>query len=786
MKRIVQLWIAAAVSIVVMWPLFLAQPKLAPVLKAPQTQLFSQGGDAWKNIYTVAYHTVHDEGLIETQAFNYPDGEHVAFADGQPLLTWGLKGLRVNKVETVYAVVQLLPFIGCILGAVLLTWLLLRLRMPLVYAILFGIGIALLSPQMTRATGHFGLSYVFALPTILHLLLNWAERRTWKEVGWLILGVVLLGQLHLYLLASGLLLSCTFMLSTQWMGWKGSGLRVFAQVAVLAIVSFVISKGIVDLTWMVDDRPAAPYGLKAFVSYWEDMIIDRDLPWWSWFSDNVSKIREPGGFEGKGYLGIVTAVFTVFLLIKFVLVRSISILFRGKGLNPALNKVASVESRKHLLSLSLVSLVSFVIASGVLLHIPGLELVLDQLGALRQFRSLGRFIWVLYYAVQLVSATVITAWCLTKFAEHKRLGSSAKAFVFRAIPIVFALLLIFEGNKALSSIDASVAPQRYDVANWAEALGNTDSYQAILPLPYFHVGSENYNSLARFGQIAPSTQLSLQTGLPNMGVMMSRQSGKLSRERLGLNMPWIDIPAVLLKLDPDKPIVIVGQRTTMRENEAAGSAHDYMPWFAEADTLYMDEEAVILSFLPSVSNLKKVQQNYCERLQASTTLAKELKGRLYINSLAERSYALNFEDAAVISTAGFQEVDRWPRYGTGDSIIQEDLKITWLTYIGEDGYAGNTYEVRLTDSSSGQISTIGTVRAISNARYYFRDWAQLEVIVPSNVNGNELSLWGKMVRHPNVDRLITRNLLSVPADSSVLWSRDFGLMKDGLLLRACH
>jgi len=767
-----------------MWPLFLGQPQLAPVLKNPKTTLFSQGGDAWKNIYTVAYHTVHDESFIETQAFNYPDGEHIAFADGQPLLTWILKVLGVSDVETVYAVVQLLPFVGCIIGAVLLTWLLLRLRMPLVYAILFGIGIALLSPQMTRSTGHFGLSYVFALPIVLHLLMNWTNRRSWNDVGWLVGIMVLLGQLHLYLMAAGLLLACSFMILTQWIGWKGSGLRVVTQVLALAVVSFLITKGIVDFTWPVADRPAAPYGLKAFVSAWEDLIIDRDLPWWTWFSENVSKIRKPGSFEGLGYLGVVPGLFTLYIFVKYVLIRTARIPFKTSGFTPAFHEVITEESRKYLVSLALVGLVSFIVASGILLHIPGFELILDQLGALRQFRSLGRFVWILYYSIQIVSAVVITSWVLAKADRCNKRGARELAYVFQGIPLVLALLLIVEGNKRLSSIETSIQTQSYNLDKWTDAIGASAGYQAVLPLPYFHVGSENYSALARFSQIAPSTLFSLKTGLPNMGVMMSRQSGKLSRERLGLNKPWVEIPKVLLKLDTSKPILILGQLKTMRENEEAGSAHDYKPWFSESDTLFMDSDVVLLSFKPTLSNLKKVQQNYCEFWMNSTVRASALESRVYPPLLSKAGQGLDLE-FSIASSPAFQELHRWDRPKGVDSIGRETLSVSWMAFIGKDGHVFNAYELRCTDSSSGVTETVAALTPSTSVVQYVGDWAQLTVSVPPNVKGEELSLWGKTARHPGVDELSIRNLVTVPSEQSVVWKTSEGLMKDGLLFRAC-
>ncbi len=782
MKTRLKLLLSTFVSIVVMWPLFLAQPQLAPVLKNPQQVFFEQGGDAWKNIYTVAYHTVHDEGLIETQAFNYPDGEHIAFADGQPLLTWILKVAGVDRVESVFAVVQLLPFVGCILGAVLLTWLLIRLKTPLLYSILFGVGIALLSPQMLRATGHFGLSYVFALPLLLHLLLSWSKERSWKMVGWMALTTILMGQLHLYMIAEFLLLASLFMLFSQLAGWKGSGLKVLVQVVTLAIVSFVVSKGLIDLLWPILDRPAAPYGLKAFTTSWEELIIDRSLPWWEWFDKHVAKIRKPGGFESRGYVGIISGVFILYLLVRYFLARILFYPFMKKKSGVTFSHIVNGEVRTVAVVLSLIFFVSFFLASGLLLELPGFELVLDRLGAIRQFRSLGRFIWVGYYAIQIATAIVLTSWCLLNAEQSHRIGESFRMYAWQIVPVVLGILLIWEGNASLSEIYASPAEQQYKVSEWASAMGDPSQYQAILPLPYFHEGSENYSPLSKYGQAGPSTFLSLQTGLPNMGVKMSRQSVSQTRERLGLNMPWVETPKILSKLDESKPIIILVQLKAVQENVADDSSHNFKNWLKETDTLYVDDDALVLKFLPSKENLDKVLLNYCSVWEGVLASSAKFEGKTYANPLSDHGWELGTEKYGISSTSGeYQELIRWKRPAKAPGA----LKVNFMAFIGSDGQVYNSFELRSTNVSQGKTSLVRKVIPAFDTHQYLGDWAHLSIEVPKEATGSELSIWGKTFRHVAVNDLTIRNLVVVPAGEEVIWDTPNGRMKDGFLVQTC-
>ena len=56
------------------------------ILLHPNEYLFGAEGDGLKNYYSVAYQVVHGEGTW-FNGMMYPFGDHLTFADGQPLLT---------------------------------------------------------------------------------------------------------------------------------------------------------------------------------------------------------------------------------------------------------------------------------------------------------------------------------------------------------------------------------------------------------------------------------------------------------------------------------------------------------------------------------------------------------------------------------------------------------------------------------------------------------------------------------------------------------------------------
>ena len=72
--------------LLVMVGFFYRQPLLEP------NQTFMGGGfDGLKNYYTPWYHAKYDSTYTHFQGMNYPYGDHVVFADAQPLLSNAIK-----------------------------------------------------------------------------------------------------------------------------------------------------------------------------------------------------------------------------------------------------------------------------------------------------------------------------------------------------------------------------------------------------------------------------------------------------------------------------------------------------------------------------------------------------------------------------------------------------------------------------------------------------------------------------------------------------------------------
>ncbi|MEO6758084.1 MAG: hypothetical protein ABIO24_01430, partial [Saprospiraceae bacterium] len=84
-----------------------------------------------------------------------------------------------------------------------------------------------------------------------------------------------------------------------------------------------------------------------------------------------------------------------------------------------------------------------------------------------------------------------------------------------------------------------------------------NQFQALLPLPYYHVGSENIWMDFSFPHYTKVQATALQTGVPDMGVNMSRTSiGQMVKSVQLVNVPG-EIPRILNDLPGNLPIALM-------------------------------------------------------------------------------------------------------------------------------------------------------------------------------------------------------------------------------------
>jgi hypothetical protein len=135
-------------------------------------------------------------------------------------------------------------------------------------------------------------------------------------------------------------------------------------------------------------------------------------------------------------------------------------------------------------------------------------------------------------------------------------------------PILLVLVILFAGYEAMAHIWKR--PELYNnPISWHSGLSGQSEqnqwysrhdftqYQAILPLPYFHVGSENY-WLGDHSPVMPQAYAaSLGTGLPLTAVMLSRTSITQTLLNLDLVLEAYHEYPILNEFPDDRPLLLL-------------------------------------------------------------------------------------------------------------------------------------------------------------------------------------------------------------------------------------
>ena len=522
--------------------------------------------DGYKSYLVMGYHARYDSTYTFYQGMNYPYREHVIPAATEPLVANTLKLLHdagIDWTDDVFTVLHAVMLLGLLLGALLLFALFRKFKLPVWYAALVATGVALLSPQTERMIAHFGLAQVWVVPALLLVFWHWerpggaSEKLPWRPTFALLAVVGVAAQIHFYYFA--ILAGPTLAyLALRW-------LRVRTGRALLHhALHFAVAIGVPLLLftlWInwgdaVDDRTGRPWGFFFYRSEWEGVFLARRLPLYAELN-RVYDLRHVQD-EGNAYIGLVAVGFVLVAGVRWLLG-----FWKRRPLDPL--RFAGAQERHFAYG---------ALGAGVLLLLFSFALpfrwlgetarTLDLLGPLAQFRSIGRFAWVFYYVINVLA--FVALW------RGVRVWRPGARYALVGVAI---LVLGYEGNEFYK-----LHPWRLDrVPELEEGQKFTDldtldftRYQAILPVPYYNVGSDNYGVPGSGFSVQKSLTLGYQTGLPVTAAMLTRTSqGQIASQMQLVHEPYRP-PVVLDDYPNAKPLLLVWFEG-MNDDDRARYAH---------------------------------------------------------------------------------------------------------------------------------------------------------------------------------------------------------------------
>jgi len=429
------------------------------------------------------------------------------------------------------------------------------LHLPTLYSSILSVCIAFLSPQLSRFGGHFSLSYVFVIPLIIYLLIRFYRNSSITLTFIIGLVTFLAATTHLYFMAFYSLLLLFFWLSLIFSEKKEFGKPKFylPHIFLQLVLPFLLLQIIFLFIDNVSDRTSSPWGYLYYRAYPESIFLPVGKPYGK-FLDRIMSFKHID-WEGYAYIGLV-AVIGFFFILKHVF----SNLFHGRY-----KMIFSVTDNKLLNIFFWASFVGLLYSFG-LPFILKLEFLIDYIGPLRQMRGIARFSWIFFYVMNIVSFYILWQW-VKKQKKH----------FFKYLMLIISLGFICYDAWLNSKSQEFYLDNKIPVLDdWENKLPENKwvkdidpcAYQAIIPIPYFHIGSENYWIESKCDIAKYCFIVSLKTGLPTTGVMLGRTSISQSVKTIQLFLePYKEIE-IIDDFPNEKPfLLLVGNCDEQNQNE---------------------------------------------------------------------------------------------------------------------------------------------------------------------------------------------------------------------------
>jgi hypothetical protein len=542
---------------------------------------------------------------------NYPYGEHALFTDMQPIFSAGMQwwNWHVSDISTkTVGIMNVFLFISLLFASGILFLLFRKLHLPAWYAGLVALGVLMLSPQNIRLEGHFGLSHIWVFPFLLLLLCRYEERHS-RRYQSLQIGILLwiAAQLHFYYFGLGALFLSLYTLYQLIVdpSWRNIRARL-SHLVVMVLLPFALLNIWIHWANYTPDRPNNPYGFDSYIGYLEGIFLPyENFPLFKWIDSQIVQVRRVNS-ETQAYEGLVAFAFTAWAVFS-----------RYKIFDKSWDEAAYHRVHKrYLAGILTAATILLVFAMGFPFAIKGMEWSIKYMGPLKQFRGLGRFTWSYYYVINLIAFYVIWNYSV-RFKGFK----DGKARWFRwVIALAPVAVLAYEGYQlqTLRKLALSPNPILRSIAaptpdHWLNKV-DFSKYQALMPIPYNHIGSENIWLDIDYYLYHKMYITTYHTGVPDMGVNMSRTPVNQMVKSVQLTLEPCEPPLILEDFPDNRPIALMIEP---KREEETKTRYKYL--LQKATPVFESQDMKVMSLHPD--SIRAVQRQLA--LSVSNRMDKE-------------------------------------------------------------------------------------------------------------------------------------------------------------------
>jgi len=655
------------------------------LFKLNDTQL-DRSGDGFKNYFAFAWQYKHEKGLW-FEGMQYPYGDLLTYADGQPAILLpliGLKKLGLDFSGHELFVIQLLPILAFFLGAYFLHKIIRAYKVPQWWTVISVLGCMALSPQLYRFNAHFALAYIFCFPSIWYALLL-LEKKKLNSYSFIpIVGILLL--VYAYIHPYHLLIGSIFLLAYFFIKlFRKEIMWAVLAAGLLPIIIYLILNNVVD-PYM--DRPQNPWGSWHYKTEIGDLF-----PFYGWYAgimDGFISIRSSYN-EGYAYLGIL------FFGAPFLLYK---------------NWKSKKESNQGDLDFSdfiWAALLVLVFSMGIHILITNHK-ILDWVSALKQFRALGRFAWPFYYIGFIGLSVLFYRWTIQ--LKSKPL----QYFIISMVIIMWAL----DGNFYMRHFNKNMkqykAPNElYSNLHVAQVLdkANLDikQFQAIMPIPISMEGAEKVTPADNWFSKTQAIPFAFQSGLPMIGAYMSRTSlSRILKQYQLCSSNYIQKEILDDLESPKDLLIVIGNEDTLAYNDLIKQGY----------LIGHTKETMILGM--PISVLKQTSKINIDSLEFS-------ERPLYYNNYSENQNQ-------GLKSNGILEIDNFTQITNVqvDTLINQSLTLSFWFRIDENHSSVPKLNITIKDQKQNVVKSINYRDLDIHRCEVLNNWIQLkrDIIIPEN------------------------------------------------------
>lgn len=528
------------------------------VLFSLNEYLFNGSSDAIKNYFTYASQ-IKTGSNIDSVAMNYPYGEHSLYLDCIPFYSWGLSLLSVIFPEIMNYSIGILNFtmlFSIVLTSYFIFLILKELKTNYLIGIFSSVSIAVLAPQIDRIEGHFALSFSFFIPMIWYFLLRF--KRATNKFAWsllIFLSCLCLYFTHAYLgMIAVLFLICShtidFLLTVPK---KRFSVKEISFVMLQTILPLAVFWLFVKLTDTHTGRTTNPSGFFEHVTTFSSVLTPQSGS----LHDVYSRYFDVSySWEGLAYIGFGSVLILLFIFIVFLL-RVLKI-FTITSLK------FEKQQFKFIVTTIVLSIFFLILGMGYPFKF-GNEKVLDWFPVVKNFRGIGRFAWVFYFGATITSVYIVNQ-------LYQKSPRSPKILL---VVLVLPLTYFVEGYEKHIDLSERITSMKnvFSLKNkdayFVKGINaiQLDSFQAILPLPYYHIGSENYTREAENQVYILSMAFQYHSGIPLVSNYSTRTSIWESKNLMQLFTPNYFEKPYLQDVNSGKPFLILKVNSVVLSEE---------------------------------------------------------------------------------------------------------------------------------------------------------------------------------------------------------------------------